>query len=269
MKLFLLGLILGAGLTWLLYFLARPRFVRYLQQRRADFQAEQEALAHRQRLETIGAMTSSISHEFNNLLTPIMGYSLLALEKIPGEDPLYDDILEIYTASQKAKELIARLADLSRKNSADFFRELSPDDLVHKTVTVASPVKKDNIQVRLNLNCWDQRILANELQLSQLLLNLILNGFAAMEETGGTLTVRSFFDEEFITYQVSDTGCGIPKEALPQIFDPFFTTKPAGKGTGLGLAIARQIVDDHKGEISVESVPGSTTFTVKLPRNGK
>lgn len=269
MKLFLLGMILGAGLTWLLYFLVRPRALRYLRRRRAEFQAEQEALAHRQRLETIGAMTSSISHEFNNLLTPIMGYSLLALEKIPAEDALYDDILEVYTASKKAKELISRLAELSRKNSADFFREVNPDELVHKTVTVTAPAKKDNVQVHLNLNCWDQRMLANELQLSQLLLNLVLNGFAAMEEAGGTLTICSFFDGECITLEVSDTGCGIPKDVLPHIFDPFFTTKPAGKGTGLGLAIARQIVEDHKGSISVQSVPGSTTFTVKLPRAQK
>ena len=95
------------------------------------------------------------------------------------------------------------------------------------------------------------------------------DGFAAMEEAGGTLTIRSFFDGESITFEVSDTGCGIPKDVLPHIFDPFYTTKPAGKGTGLGLAIAQQIVEDHKGSISVSSIPGCTTFTVKLPRTQK
>lgn len=233
-------------------------------------QEAMESMAHRQRLETIGLLTSSISHEFNNLLTPIMGYSLMVLEKLPPEGEVYDDILEVYTASRKAKELIARLSDLSRKNSSEFFRTLSPDDLVHKTITVAAPAQPDNVDIKLSLNCLGQQIVANELQLDQLLLNLIINGFHAMEHTGGTLTIRTWFDEKNITMEVSDTGCGIEKAAIDHIFDPFFTTKPTGKGTGLGLAIAAQVVEDHHGTIDVVSEPGKgTAFTVKLPRNRK
>lgn len=239
-------------------------------QQRKQAPEAMDAMAHRQRLETIGLLTSSISHEFNNLLTPIMGYSLMALEKLEPEGEIYDDILEVYTASGKAKELILRLSDLSRKNSSDFFRTLSPDDLVHKTITVASPAKPDNVEVKLSLNCLGQQIDANELQLNQLLLNLVVNGFQAMEQTGGTLMVRTWFDEKHITMEVSDTGCGIEKSAMAHIFDPFFTTKPTGKGTGLGLAIAAQVAEDHHGTITVASTPGKgTAFTVKLPRSGK
>ena len=226
-----------------------------------------QQLAHHQRLETIGTLTSSIAHEFNNLLTPIMGYSLMALEKLPPEDELYDDLLEIYNSSRKAKTIISRLSDLSRKNSDSTFHQVSPDDLVRKTLDVASPAKPENVEVVRNLNCWDQRITANEIQLSQLLLNLILNAFHAMEDRGGVLTVDTSFDEKHIRIRVSDTGCGIPKENLPKIFEPFFTTKEAGKGTGLGLAIAAQVVEDHKGKIKVDSTAGErTTFTVSLPR---
>ena len=85
----------------------------------------------------IGTLTSSISHEFNNLLTPIMGYSLMALERIDEKDTeLYDGIVEIYESSRKAKTIISRLSDLSRKNSSAYFREVSLDELARKTLSL-------------------------------------------------------------------------------------------------------------------------------------
>lgn len=230
-----------------------------------------QKLAHHQRLQTIGTLTSSIAHEFNNLLTPIMGYSMMALEKLPPEEEeLYDDILEIYNASRKAKEIISRLSDLSRKNTSMTFRQTSPDELIRRTLGVAAPAKPRKVEVKLDLNCWDQRIQANEIQLSQLLLNLILNGFHAMTDDGGLLTVSTSFDEYSIHIRVEDTGCGIPEEILPRIFEPFFTTKETGKGTGLGLAIVAQVVEDHHGKIRVESRQGEgTSIVVTLPRSAE
>lgn len=228
-----------------------------------------ERLAHHQRLETIGTLTASIAHEFNNLLTPIMGYSLMAMEKLPpGEEELYENLLEIYESSRKAKVIISRLSDLSRKNTSDTFRWVSPDELVGKTLDVAEPAKPKLVEVKRSLNCWDQRILANEIQIQQMLLNLILNGFHAMGDEPGTLTVETSFDEDSVTIAVSDTGCGIPEEIRDRIFEPFFTTKAAGEGTGLGLAIAAQVVEDHRGEIRVRSQEGQgTSFIIRLPRN--
>jgi len=228
---------------------------------------QNQQLQHHQRLHIIGTLTSSIAHEFNNLLTPIMGYSLMALEKLlPEDEALYDDILEIYNASRKAKTIISRLSDLSRKNTDATFRQVSLDDLVHKTLDVAAPAKPEGVEVRLNLNCWEQRIRANEIQLSQLLLNLVLNSFDAMGETG-VLEIRTSFDERSVELVVGDSGCGIPQDVLPGIFEPFFTTKESGKGTGLGLAIVAQVVEDHQGTITVESRTGEgTVFTVRLPR---
>ena len=227
-----------------------------------------QQLAHHQRLETIGTLTSSISHEFNNLLTPIMGYSMMALEKLPPEEGLYDDLLEIYQASCKAKTIISRLSDLSRKNTDTTFRLVAPDDVIRKTLDVANPAKPETVEVKLNLSCWDQRIYANEIQLSQLMLNLLLNSFHAMEGKQGILTVETSFDERFIHIQVADNGCGIPEKYKDKIFEPFFTTKETGKGTGLGLAIAAQMVEDHKGKIRLESSEGKgTRFLISLPRS--
>ena len=233
-----------------------------------ELNRQTQKLAHHQRLEIIGTLTSSIAHEFNNLLTPIMGNSMMALERLPSDEgEQYDELLEIYSASCRAKEIISRLSDLSRKNTETCFRQVAPDELVRKMVRTAESARAENVQINMNLNCWDQRITANEIQLSQLILNLILNGFHAMEPDGGILTLSTSFDETHIQIQVADTGCGIPKEIQPKIFEPFFTTKETGKGTGLGLAIAAQVVEDHRGTISVKSKPGSgSIFTVNLPR---
>lgn len=229
-----------------------------------------QQLAHHQRLETIGTLTSSISHEFNNLLTPIMSYSLLTLEKLPPEEEeLSDNLIEIYNASQKAKEIISRLSDLSRKNSPKTFRQVSVDGLVQKALDIAMPAKPEQVEVKLNLNCWDQRVRANEIQICQMLLNLILNAFHAMEQ-GGILEIATTFDDHFVNLRLTDTGCGIPKDIQGRIFDPFFTTKESGKGTGLGLAIVAQVVEDHMGTIRVDSTPGhGTRFEVRLPRLGE
>lgn len=225
-------------------------------------------LAHHQRLETIGTLTASISHEFNNLLTPIMSYSLLTLEKLPPEEEeLCENMMEVYSASQKAKAIISRLSDLSRKNSPRTFREASVDELAKKALDIAMPAKPETVQVQLNLNCWDIRIRANEIQICQMLLNLILNAFQAMEQ-GGILEVSSTFDDDQVHITLTDSGCGIPEELRKRIFDPFFTTKEPGKGTGLGLAIVAQVLEDHAGRIEVTDSPsGGAKFHISLPRH--
>ena len=233
-----------------------------------ELNRKNQELAHHQRLQTLGTLTSSIAHEFNNLLTPIMGYSLMALEKLPPEEEgLYDDLLEIYNASKKAKTIISRLSDLSRKNTDNSFRQVLPDDVIRKTLDVANPAKPEGVEVRLNLNCWGQHITANEIQLTQLMLNLILNAFQAMGNQPGILTIATYFVEEYLHILVADTGCGMDEKTRTRAFEPFFTTKESGKGTGLGLAIAAQVVEDHRGKIDLKSEPGKgTTIQISLPR---
>ena len=270
--------LIAAGLVLLGFLLIRTsgKSRRYRQEL-AAVQAKAEAvealnrktaqLAHHQRLEMIGTLTSSISHEFNNLLSPIMGYSLMALEKLPEEDtPLYDDILEIYNTSLRAKTLIQRLSALARKNSEALFCRLRPDELVKKVMTVARPAKPEAVEVVLDLHCAETELEGNELQLSQILLNLILNAFDAMKEHGGTLTLSTCLEGQNVCFRVRDTGPGIPPEVIPYIFEPFFTTKAEGCGTGLGLAIVAQMVEDHHGDIDVENRLGvGATFCVTIP----
>lgn len=167
-----------------------------------------------------------------------MGYSIMVLEKLPPEDEeTYDNVLEIYEASRKAKTIISRLSDLSRKNTALTFQYISPDDLVQRALEIAAPAKPPKVRVNSNLQCRHFWVHGNEIQLSQMLLNLILNAYQAMEKEGGTLTVTTEQDGEGICFHIADTGPGIDPALVKDIFEPFFTTKERGKGTGLGCGV--------------------------------
>lgn len=225
-------------------------------------------LAHHQRLEIMGMLTSGIAHEFNNMLTPIMGYSMMILEKLPEDDTeLYDEVLEIYQMSAKAKTVISRLSDLSRKNASTAFKEISLDELVRRMISAAKSARPNDVDVQLELKCPEVLMVGNETQLSQLLLNLILNSYHALEEKGGTLEILTHTEDANICLEVRDNGCGIAQEHLPHIFDPFFTTKEAGKGTGLGMAIVAQVVEEHQGKIHVKSVVDEgTSIFINFPK---
>lgn len=248
----------------------RDRELEHLIKRNTETQKLLEKtteLAHHQRLETIGTLTASIAHEFNNLLTPIMGYAILTLEGLPEDsDDLADNITEIYEASRKAKDIISRLNELSRKNTESTFTPLSLSTIIEKALQVAAPAQPSRVTTRLAIDAEECLVSGNETQLSQLMLNLILNAYHAMEEREGVLTLTLRTQGNQAIAVVQDDGPGIPEAALPHIFEPFFTTKESGRGTGLGLAIVRQVAQNHHGDITVESIPGmGSVFTLTLP----
>ena len=226
-----------------------------------------QELAHTQRLTMIGTMTAGIAHEFNNLLTPIMGYSIMTMDKLPPDDTeCNDNLIEIYEAARKAKAIISRLSMLSRKTTPGGFQPCRPDKIAEDAAASAKPLKPLNTETILELNCGSLEILANEIELHQLLLNLIINSFHAIGDREGHVTVGTKPVENGVQLFVKDDGPGIPKEFLHRIYDPFFTTKESGKGTGLGLAIAAQAVNHHNGRISVETEEGKgCCFTVFIP----
>ena len=278
--LILCGFVIVAGLALLIYDIMLLNQERTLSNRKLEeLRRENESmeqlvrttqeLEHVQRLEMIGTMTSGIAHEFNNLLTPIMGYSIMTLEKIPEEDTeLSENIIEIYNASRKAKDVIRRLSELSRKNTTATMTKLQPEEVLQRVWETALPAKPKNVVAAVEADCGGWQFIGNETQIIQLLLNLVINAFHAMEENGGVLrlTARAVNVTNEVVFQISDTGTGIPEEILPHIFDPFFTTKEAGKGTGLGLAIAKNVVEQYHGSIGVKTESGKgSTFTVRLP----
>lgn len=272
------GSILVLGMLFLFFLLYKSgqssqrklKEIQLLKEKNAaieELNRQTQDLAHHQRLEIMGILTSGIAHEFNNLLTPIMGYSMMILEKLPQDDTeLYDEVLEIYQMSSKAKNVISRLSDLSGKNSAAVFGAVSIDEVVRRMISAAKSARPAGVDVQLELKCQESKILGNETQLSQMLLNLILNSYHALEEKGGTLEILTEIKEKTVVLTVRDNGYGISKENLEHIFEPFFTTKEAGKGTGLGMAIVAQVAEDHHGEITVESVENvGTTISIRFP----
>lgn len=232
-----------------------------------ELNRQTEELAHHQRLELMGTLTSGIAHEFNNLLAPIMGYSILILEKLsPEETEIYDEVIEIYNTSQKAKIVVSRLQDLARKHAGDDMKELVLDEVVQKAVEIAKPAKPKPVSIELHLNGQQQCVMGNETQISQLLLNLLINAFHATEENAGTIVVTTEVQEQKLLLKVADNGYGMSNETIGRMFEPFFTTKKGGQGTGLGLAIAKEVVEEHHGTIKVESKEGEgTVFFVEFP----
>lgn len=222
----------------------------------------QEQLIHHQKLETIGTLTAGIAHEFNNLLSPIMGYSMVILEKSRVSEPeTFESALEIYQASEKAKDLVTQISRLSRRQSVALMKPLSPEKLISDVILMSEASIPGNIIVEKDINT-DMMILGDEGQLGHMLLNLVINAVQAMSQSDGILTVSATNDRNNVYISVSDTGCGIPEENLLTIFDPFFTTKEVGKGTGLGLAISQRIATNHGGTITAENRPeGGARFT--------
>lgn len=233
----------------------------------AELNQNMQALAHHQRLETIGTMTASIAHDFNNLLTPIMGYSMMAAEMLPDDQSeIQDYMMEVYNASVKAKDIVQRLADLSKKGKEESFRDLDPVEIIRSSLKVTLPAKPKNVEVRGRFSSGNAKLRGDQTQISQLVINIVLNAYDAMREKGGTLTVSTKVEDGMVAMRFKDTGTGMDAETLSRIFDPFYTTKESGKGTGLGLAIVHQICDTHGGKVYVDSEPGvGTEFRINFP----
>lgn len=224
----------------------------------------QKELTHHQRMETIGVLSAGIAHEFNNLLTPIMGYSMMLLETMPEDSDQLDPVVEIYKASDKAKKLVSGITKLSRKTAADKMTSCSPNEIILGVMNMAKPAQPYNVLVETDLRCT-KRIRCVEQQISQLVLNLVVNAFQAMEGSGGKLTVYTGDDGDKAVVYVRDTGPGISESVRDKMFEPFFTTKEAGKGTGLGLAIAMQTAQNHNGTLDCVTSSDGTCFILKLP----
>lgn len=248
--------------------IARDEALKELEEKNcamAELNRQMQMLAHHQRLETIGTMTSGIAHEFNNLLTPVMGYSIMALESIPEDSVVYDNLVEIYDSSRKAKEIIERLSEISRKGDIVAFKDVNIDEIISKSIQATKPAHKERIGIKFEPGIKGVNIKGDPTQLQQMLMNLILNAIQAIGEKG-LIRISSSVGEEGVAVNIADTGSGISKDAMAHIFDPFFTTKESGKGTGLGLAITQRIMEAHNGKIYVDSQEGrGTEFRLVFP----
>ncbi|MBE9520395.1 MAG: PAS domain-containing protein, partial [Proteobacteria bacterium] len=243
----------------------------------------EQQLAHAQKMEAIGSLAGGIAHDFNNILTSIIGYSQILSVKLGKESPLQDKADAILLAGRRASTLTNQLLAFSRKQVLEM-RPMALNTLVLSLEDFLGRLIGEHIQLEIKTDPGAGNIVADAVQIEQILMNLTVNGRDAMPnggkiiiETGETEIVHGQDKDTagikpgaYAVLKVSDTGGGIPRDIQEKIFEPFFTTKPAGKGTGLGLATVFGIVSQHKGLLQLDSSPGKgTSFTILLPKTDK
>ncbi len=238
-----------------------------------EIKSAQENLVQSEKLASLGQMISSIAHEINNPLTPIIGYSQRLLTK-PGLDDNEKKSLEIInTSAQRVGKIIEKLLSFSRKYRPQRAYEDINALLKQSLEFREYQLKLDNIEVVTDFDGGTPKSMVDSNQLHQVFTNIILNAEQAMSGygAGGRLKVSTRVKNGgIIEIKFEDNGPGIRKDVIGKIFDPFFTTKEPGKGTGLGLAVAYGIIREHGGEIRAESGEGGgTTFVIELPVFGQ
>ncbi len=229
-----------------------------------DRRALESQILRSQKLAAVGLLAAGIAHEINNPLSGVVGYSRLLLERDLPEG-VREKVEKISQSGDRCRKIVEGVLLFSRQRDGG---ERSPIDLralIDRVVGIGEyQWKMHNVRVLRERND-DAVVHADPDQLEQVALNLLSNAVDAMPR-GGTMRISLARDGGDVRFTVADEGHGIPDEVLPRIFDPFFSTKEIGKGTGLGLAISYGIVQDHGGDIVVESRAGEgARFTVILP----
>lgn len=233
----------------------------------AELEEKQEQLIQAKKLASLGTLTSGVAHELNNPLNNILTSAEILMEDRDRLSERQQKLLgNVQSQTDRARRIVQNLLDFSRERTTEFhIQELEP--IVRKSLElVGSQVRLASIEQHLELSDH-LMVCADERQLQQVLVNLILNAVQAMP-SGGNLEISACLstDRAQVVIQVRDTGEGIPYEDLSRVFDPFFTTKEAGAGTGLGLSVSYGIIEKHGGQITVDSEVGEgSTFTIRLP----
>jgi PAS domain S-box-containing protein len=239
----------------------------------------EKKLQHSQKMEAIGTLAGGIAHDFNNILTAVMGYTDMALAKVPPEGPIANWLRHSLDASMRARDLVVQILTFCRRNDQEIrtFR-LAP--VIMETLKFLRASIPKTIGFDVTITCDKALVTGDPTQVQQVVMNLCTNAAHAMGDNAGRLGVclrnlsldpsevriKGLDGERFLELTISDTGQGIDPSIIHQIFDPFFTTKSVGEGTGMGLAMTYGIIQRMGGWIGVDSVPGrGTVFTVIWP----
>jgi PAS domain S-box-containing protein len=237
-------------------------------------------LRQTQKLEAIGTLAGGIAHDFNNILTPIIGYTEMALSGIEESDPIRYDLDEVLTAANRAKDLVKQILSSSRLGEEQLMRPMDASLIVKEALKLIRASLPSTIEIRQNIH--KVTVMGDATQIHQIVINLCTNAAHAMEDTGilDVSLLEIYMSEQdlvglstmdlrpgkHLKLSVKDSGTGMNPDMMQRIFDPYFTTKEVGKGTGLGLAVVHAIVKRHGGKILVRSEVGKgSVFEVFIP----
>ncbi len=237
-------------------------------------------LLQARKMESVGRLAGGVAHDFNNMLSVILGYSELALARIDADNPIYKNLKEIHDTARRSADLTRQLLAFSRKQI------IAPQviDINEQVKNMEHLLRRaigEDIDLVFTLSAELWPVHLDPSQVDQVVVNLAVNARDAMPD-GGMLTIETgnvVFDEayckenlgfkpgEYAMLAVSDSGCGMDKETLANVFEPFFTTKKEGRGTGIGLATVYGIVKQNNGFINIYSEPeNGTTIRIYFPR---
>ena len=254
---------------------------KHYEQEQAKLESQ---LLQLQKIETIGTLAGGIAHDFNNILTPILGYTEMALEELGEESNLRYDVEQINHAATRGKDLVQQILTFSRQVDVEK-KPLFLQEVIKEIVKLVNASFPSSIEIKLELDPGCGTVMADATQVHQIIMNLCTNSYHAMMDKGGVLTLKLEEEEvdeslassvtnlekgRYVVITVSDTGHGMDHATIARIFEPFFTKKEVGVGSGLGLSVVHGIVKSYKGAIQVESKPGEgSTFRIYLPLHGK
>jgi len=244
------------------------RMASGLKQRDEALEKAQTQLVQSEKMSVFGTLSAGIAHEVKNPLAGILGYTQLSLSKIEQDHEAHEYLSVIEKETKRCNSIIENLMTFARQQDQEKLKNININQIVDYSIaTVNHQLLINNIIIEKQLESRLPSVLGNANQIQQVLINLMINAQQAIGDASGKLIVSTkTLNNEYIEIRVIDNGPGMTAEIQEHIFEPFFTTKPAGKGTGLGMSVSYGIIQDHNGEISVESAPEEgAMFIIKLP----
>jgi PAS domain S-box-containing protein len=230
----------------------------------SDRKRLQEQLRKTERIAELGTLASGMAHEIGTPMNVILGRAEYLMDRVKDE-AIKKGLQTIVVQVERITRVMNQLLAFARRKPPDRGPLALKGVIENSTEMFQERLARSRVRVEVNVEEPCPNVLADSDQMSQVMINLIMNALHAMPD-GGTLRIEQAPAKDRVRLTVTDTGHGIPQEAIQKIFEPFFTTKEFGKGTGLGLTVVKGIIEEHQGSIAVESAPGGgTTFIILLP----